>query len=154
MTDRSEWDEENQVLSKKPLHNWASNLADAFRSFLARATNKRPTLFRKRSTQETIWKGRREQDGWEDKVNCGIRIFRGQERVCLMPQGHIGSHYSYIFGNWEDDPEGETRTICGKRRYDLLTDNDLFCILDAKHDGSCCFQKTVGNTTISCVPGG
>jgi hypothetical protein len=30
---RSEWDDDNQVLSKKPLHNWASNGADSFRSF-------------------------------------------------------------------------------------------------------------------------
>ncbi|MFA6364756.1 hypothetical protein, partial [Methanoregula sp.] len=30
---RAEFDEDNQVLSKKPLHNWACNGADSFRTF-------------------------------------------------------------------------------------------------------------------------
>lgn len=30
---RSEWDEDRQVLGNKPLHTWASNPADAFRTF-------------------------------------------------------------------------------------------------------------------------
>lgn len=37
---RSEWDEENETLANKPLHNWASNASDSIRCFAVGYQNK------------------------------------------------------------------------------------------------------------------